>query len=299
MSTKAVKITRITAPGADYEVRIIGQHRQPLLDFYFGLLRLTWTSTLLLIAVVFLAANALFALGYLATGGIKHAEPGSFMDAFFFSVQTMGTIGYGDLYPATRSANLLVVAETIVGLTLTALFTGLIFAKFSRPTARVVFTQKAVISPMDGVPTMSFRLGNARGNQIVDVKINAVMIRSEHTAEGKTFYRMVDLKLSRGHALSLSRSWSVFHVIDAKSPLFGQTSQSLAEQEVEFQILMVGLDDTSMQIIHASHRYFANQVIWNARFADVLSESGDGALVMDLRKFNEIERDVTKDSYPA
>ena len=180
----------------------------------------------------FLFANAAFALAYTVVGGVAHLAPGSFSEAFFFSVQTMGTIGYGAMYPESFGANLLVVAETIVGLTLLALATGLVFAKFSRPTARVMFTREAVICPVNGVPALMFRLGNERGNRIVDTQIRAVLVRTERTSEGAKFYRSVDLKLARDRALSLSRSWSVMHSIDEHSPLYGLTPEQLIEQEV-------------------------------------------------------------------
>src|SRR5215471_509692 len=247
------KHQRITPPGANYEIRIVGLHPRPLLDFYHGMMQLTWTATLLVIGAAYLVVNALFALGYLATGGVENAAPGSFADAFYFSVETMGTIGYGAMFPKSDAANVLMVAESITSLILTALATGLVFAKFSRPTARVIFTREAVISPWNGVPTLMLRIGNARGNLIVDARIRMVLIRTEKLAEGGTFYRMVDLKLTRAHALSLTRSWSVQHAIDEHSPLYGATHESLVEQEVELQVLMVGLDDTSMQTIHASH----------------------------------------------
>ena len=283
------KPKRITFPGADYEIRIVGEHPRPLLDFYHGMMRLSWTATLLVICAAYLLINAVFALGYLATGGVENAAHGSFADALYFSVETMGTIGYGSMYPKTDAANVLMVAESMTSLILTALATGLIFAKFSRPTARVVFTREAVISPLNGVPTLMLRLGNERGNEIVDARIRAVIVRSEHLPEGGVFYRMLDLKLSRSHALSLTRSWSLLHPIDQESPLYGATTESLAEQEVELQVFLVGLDDTSMQTVHASHRYYARQILFGARHADVLTEAEDGALILDLRKFHEVE----------
>jgi inward rectifier potassium channel len=284
---------RIRAPGASYEVRVVGARAQPLRDFYHALLRLSWGVTSAVVTAVFLVSNALFALAYLAVGGVAKARPGSFADAFFFSVQTMATIGYGAMYPESQAANLLVVAQSIVGLMLTALVTGLVFAKFSRSTARVVFSREVVIGPVNGVPTLSFRVGNERGNRIVDVHIRVIMTRTERLQEGahtSTFYRMLDLKLARESALSLQRSWSVQHPIDAASPLYGATADSMAKDETELAIMIVGMDDISMQPVHASHRYFAHQVAWNARHADILSESEDGALVLDLRKFHEVER---------
>jgi inward rectifier potassium channel len=183
--SRSIRImTTQVAPGADDEIRVIGASRTPLSDFYHALLRLRWPATIGAISGAFLAINALFALAYLLTGGIAHARPGSFADAFYFSVQTMGTIGYGAMFPESAAANTLVVAEAIASLTMTALATGLVFAKFSRPTARIVFSKRAVISPMNGAPTLMLRVGNERGNRIVDVAIRASISRTERTAEG-------------------------------------------------------------------------------------------------------------------
>src|SRR3954464_6721113 len=158
-------------PGADYEIRVVGDRATPLRDFYHALLQLPWGATITAISVSFLVTNAVFAFGYLAVGGVSHATPQSFRDAFFFSVQTMGTIGYGAMFPESVGANLVVVVESIVSLLLTALSTGLVFAKFSRSRGRFSFTRQAVISPVDGTPTLTVRVGNERGNQIVDAQI--------------------------------------------------------------------------------------------------------------------------------
>lgn len=281
-------MARAKTPPPDYQIHIVGAGRWSWHDVYHAVLRWPWSLTLATIAAVFLGANALFALGYLAVGGVVNME-GSYKEAFFFSVQTMGTIGYGALYPRSDAANVLVVAESLVSLLLTALATGLVFAKFSRSTARFVFTRQAVISPVDGVATLSFRLGNARANQIVNAEIRVVMVRTERTLEGNTFYRMLDVPLTRERALTLSRSWSVKHVIDERSPLRGENAASLIAKEVELHVLVTGIDDTFMQQVHASHRYFARDILWAHRHADVLSETERGDLILDLRKFHQVE----------
>jgi inward rectifier potassium channel len=278
----------VREPGADYEIRVVGVRKMPLRDFYHALLRLPWWVTIAAISGSFLCANALFAVAYLVVGGIAHAEPASFRDAFFFSVQTMGTIGYGAMFPASTGANWVVVAEAITGLTLTALATGLVFAKFSRSTARLMFTRHAVISPMNGKPTLMFRLGNERGNQIVDARIRVVLMRTERTDQGGKFYRMLDLRLTRDRSLSLSRSWSALHVIDGDSPLHGETPASMVEKEIELQVLVVGLDDASMQMVHGKHHYFTHDILWGQRLADVLSEVDGEHLVLDLGKFHDL-----------
>jgi inward rectifier potassium channel len=282
-----MKPLKLTVPGATYHMKVIGHRPTPLRDLYYGLLKVPWWAAFAIISGLFLLVNALFAVGYRSTGGIANARPDSFADAFFFSVQTLATIGYGAMYPQSRAAHALVVAESILGLTLTALATGLVFAKFSRVRARVTFSHQVAIAPMNGVPTLMFRFGNERGNQIVNAEISAMLIRTERTAEGGTFYRSYDLRLVRNRAFSLSRSWTGLHVIDRDSPLYGQTPESCAEREIEIHILVVGVDDTSMQAIHAIHRYFTPHVIWGAKHADILSESEDGNMVLDLRHFHD------------
>jgi inward rectifier potassium channel len=286
------------APGADYEIRVVGGRHAPLRDFYHALLRLPWWATIAAIAAAFLLANAVFAVVFAAIGGVTHAGPSSFRDDFFFSVQTMGTIGYGAMYPESTAANVVVVIESIVSLLLTALSTGLVFAKFSRSTALFVFTRQAVISPMNGVPTLMFRLGNERGNQIVNAQIRLVMVRTEETPEGGTFYRMLDLRPTRERALSLSRSWNVLHTIDASSPLAGETPASVAAKEVELTVQVIGIDDISMQTVHATHRYYAKDIVWGARMADVLSETPDGHMLLDLGRFHDVEPSAPTADFP-
>jgi inward rectifier potassium channel len=279
-----------------YEIRVVGAPRTPLRDFYHALLRLQWPATLGFITLGYVVVNTLFALLYAEVGGVEHAAPGSFADAFYFSVQTMGTIGYGYMYPATHAANAVVVVESTLSLVLTALATGLVFAKFSRPTARLMFSERVTVSPMNGVPTLSFRLGNQRKNRIVEATIRVVMLRSERTLEGKDFYRSTDLVLTR-ERFSLTRSWNVMHVIDEKSPLYADTPESLIEDGVEFVVSVSGLDDTWMQTVHAQHSYPAELVMYGYRLKDVLSEQGN-VLTLDLRHFHEVERCEPTPDFP-
>jgi len=284
--------------GADYTFKVVGAPATPLRDFYHSLLRQSWRVTFAVITAVFLTVNGLFAFAYLAVGGIHNARAGSFADAFFFSVQTFGTIGYGAFYPESTGANLVMVAESIVSLTMVALATGLVFAKFSRPTARMDFTHHAVISPMNGVPTLAFRIGNRRGNRIVDAQIRVALTRTERTSEGKVFYRMIDLALSRDRVPSLSRSWNVLHVIEGQSPLLGATPESLERDEVELIASVVGYDDTTMQAIHASHLYMTRAIVWGARHADILTELPDGTLLVDVNNFHVLEPTSATPDFP-
>lgn len=276
-------------PGADYEIRVVGSRSHPLRDFYYAMLGWTWPTTLSVIVIGYLLLNALFAAAFEAVGGIEHCPPDSFRDAFFFSVQTMGTIGYGAMYPVSLGANCLVVAESLVSLLFTALATGLVFAKFSRPNARVTFTRRAVICPFDGVPTFMFRLGNDRGNAIVDAQLRVVVSRTERTAEGAIFYRSYEVPLLRDRALSLRWSFNMAHRIDAGSPFFGQNAASIVEQEYEVFITVIGIDDVTMQTVHAAHTYYPRDIVFDHRLVDVVSTLADGSLLLDLGKFDEIE----------
>ncbi|HEX6764167.1 MAG TPA: ion channel [Polyangiaceae bacterium] len=281
----------------DYEIRVVGAPRAPLRDLYHGLLRISWPLTIALVVGGYLAVSALFALGYLWTGGVSGARPGSFRDALYFSVETQGTIGYGVMSPVSDAANTLMVVQSTLGLLLTALAAGLIVSKFSRPNARLQFSRQLTISPVNGVPTLSFRISNLRSNRIVEAQIHVALTRTEQTLENQVFYRMIDLKLGRERALSLARSWTVQHVIDAESPLRGETPRTCAQKDVEVLVTVVGLDDIWMQTVHAGHRYTHRDMLWGARHVDVLSAAGD-VLTLDLTKFHDTEPTAATPEFP-
>jgi inward rectifier potassium channel len=273
---------------AAYNIHVIGAPAPGLRDVYHALLRMPWWATFAVIVGSYLLLNVLFAVLYLWLGGVANARPGSLVDAFFFSVQTMGTIGYGTMYPATAAANTLVVAESVVSLTVTALATGLVFVRFSQTRARLIFSSKVAIGSMDGVPTLMLRVGNERRGNIVGAEFRLTFTRTSKTAEGMTIYRLEELPLVRTRAPALSRSWNVMHRILDDSPLHGYDARMLAEVDGEVSLEVVGVDDTSLQPVHARHTWFAGSVIWNARLADVLSETPEGDMLLDLRNFHEV-----------
>jgi inward rectifier potassium channel len=279
-------------------VVVVGAPRAPFRDYHHRFLRAPWWLALSAIVLLFLALNAGYALLYLLTGGIKDARPGSFSDAFYFSVQTMGTIGYGDLYPVSQTANWIVVSEAVVSLILTALATGLIFSKFSQLQARVVFTNTITVTPMDGVPTMMFRLGNERGNQIVEAHLHVVMLRTVKTREGMTFYKMLDLPLVRERSQAFTRSWTAMHSITESSPLYGITEAEMNAEEIEFIVSVTGTDDTSLQPVHAQRHYEHSDVLWGARHADILTEQADGTIILDLTKFHDTVPTLATPEFP-
>jgi inward rectifier potassium channel len=270
------------------EILVINAPPTRMRDAYYVFLRVRWSLAIASIVGGYLALNCVFALAFLVTGGVAGARPGSFFDMLCFSAQTMGTIGYGAMYPATPAANVVMIVESVTSLIVTAMATGLVFAKFSRSTARVAFSQHAVIGPTNGVPTLMLRVGNERGNYILEATIRVSLVRTERTAEGVLFYRMYDLRLARERSPMMTRSWTVLHFIEGDSPLLGATPESLAKDEVELVVTLSGTDDTSMQPVHARKRYVDGEILWGARHADVLSERGDGTIVMDVRRFHEV-----------
>jgi inward rectifier potassium channel len=270
---------------------VVGRRRWGIRDAYHFLLISPWWLDLLLITGTFLSANVLFACAYMAVGGVANARPLSFSDAFFFSVQTMGTIGYGEMYPVSLSANLLVTAEAVFGLVLTALATGLVFAKFSAVRPRVVFADQAVITPVNGVPTLMLRISNERGNYIAEVEVRLLLMRTEVTLEGRILYRMRDLNPVRSRSPAFSRGLTVMHTIDESSPLNGATTESLRSTDAEIIIALVGIDGTTGQYVHARNSYLDDEILFGHHFADMVTELPDGRIRLDLRNFNKIEPD--------
>jgi inward rectifier potassium channel len=271
-----------------YDIHIIGAPAPGLRDVYHALLRVPWWAALVVIVCSYMLLSGIYAALYLWVGGVANARPGSILDAFFFSVQTMGTIGYGTMYPASAGANGVMVAESVTSVILTALATGLVFVRFSQTRARLLFSSKVAIGPMDGVPTLMLRVGNERRGSIVGTEFRLTFTSTTKTAEGVTIYRLQDLPLVRSRAPALLRAWNVMHSIVEGSPLHGYDAATLAAADGELQLEVVGVDDTSLQPVHARHTWFAGSVAWGARLADILSETPEGDVILDLRYFHEV-----------
>jgi inward rectifier potassium channel len=257
-------------------------------DFYHQLMISSWPLLLLEVVGAITVVNCLFALGYLVSGGIEHARRGSFADAFFFSVQTMATIGYGKMVPANILANLLASAEALTGLLAFALVTGLVFSKFSRPTARVRFTRNAVIALRDGLPSLMFRMANVRANQIVEAHIHVVLARQERTLEGEEVRRFYDLDLTRYRNTIFNYSWTAIHPIDINSPLYGATAQSLEASDAEITVSLTGIDETFSQTVYARYYYDAEDIIWGARLADITSRTPAGEFYLNFARYDQV-----------
>ena len=258
-------------------------------DLYHFLVTSSWPALIGLIAAAFTVVNLLFALGYYFDQGIENARSGKFADMFFFSVQTMATIGYGKMEPVTLFSNILVSIEALTGLLALALITGLVFAKFSRPTARVRFSRYVVIGPRDGVHSLMIRAANLRANRIVEADMHVVLARQEIAAEGDTIRRLYDLTLTRSRSAMFALSWTAVHQIVEGSPLFGQTRESMANCAAEIIVSIIGLDETFSQTVHARHTYELDEIVWDARFADVLVLHPDGSRSVDYTRFDDVD----------
>lgn len=258
-------------------------------DPYHLLLTIPWSGFLFLICIFYVTINAIFALAYWVGGDcIANARPGSFSDTFFFSVQTLASIGYGAMYPKTTYANIIVTIEAMIGVMGIAMLTGLAFARFSRPTARVIFSRVALITVYEGLPTLTFRTANQRRNMILEAQMRVYLMRDEVTAEGQFMRRIYDLKLLRNQTPSFTLSWSVMHVIDESSPLYGMTPESLIQTNTMLIASVSGVDETVSQVVHARHNYGADDILWNHRFVDIMHQTPDGHRYVDYQHFHDV-----------
>jgi inward rectifier potassium channel len=260
---------------------LLGVQRHFYTDVYHSWLRSSWRTAIGALTVLYLLVNCLFAAAYLAVGGVANLPPGSFADAFFFSVQTIATIGYGHMVPASIAANVLVTVESLVGLLGVAMATGLMLAKFARPTARVLWSNVAVVAPYEGTNALMFRVANQRGNQIVEAQIRVTLLISEVTAEGSAIRRNIDLHLLRNVSTVFALSWTVVHPLTADSPLMTHTREQLHNGRAEIVASLLGLDDAFNQTIHSRHVWDMDEIRWSARFVDIMGPLPDGRQGVD------------------
>lgn len=274
-------------------------HRQHLsffksLSVYHALLTMSWVRFFLLITAAYFGLNLLFACGYVLCGenalisSIDHHLGSRFLEAFFFSVQTSATIGYGSLTPNGLAANTLVALESFVGLFGFALATGLLFARFSRPQAKVMFSESAIIAPYKEINALEFRLANERRNELIRMKV-AVSIAMFEEASGAKKRKFHALQLERESVEFMPLHWVVVHPIDEESPLFGMTREEFNASDAEILVTISAVDDTYQQAVYTRTSYKFTEVIWGAKFVDMFLPSRNGVLGIDLRKLHEIE----------
>jgi inward rectifier potassium channel len=258
-------------------------------DAYHVLLTMPLIAFFAVMAGAFLIINTIFASLYLFDpGGVMGARQGSFSDAFFFSVQTLGTLGYGVMAPKTLWANLVVTTEVFIGIFNLAIATGLLFARISRPTARIMFSNKAVVVDFEGAPALMLRAANRRRNLVVEAEVSVSLLRDVTTAEGVLMRRFDDLPTVRARSPLFFMTWTVIHRIDEASPFHGETRESLLARRAEVLVVIKGLDETFVSTIHARASYTPDEIFWGAPFADIFVFGPDGRLAIDFTRFHDI-----------
>ena len=262
-------------------------------DIYHQLLRMSWPQLSVTFVAVFMAFNLLFGWLYsLDPHGVSYNSQvegtSTFWHAFFFSVHTVATIGYGDNYPVSTYANVLVVIEITFGILIFALVTGIAFARFSRPTARFLFSDIAVVQNVAGVPTLMFRAANLRHNLIFEARATVSVLMDEKV-EGTVLRRFKDLTLVRNANPVFTLTWMIMHSIDETSPLAQWKSGVEPPDHSEIVVVLSGTDERTGQTIHGRWAYSPSEIRWNSKFVDILDQLPDGTRTIDYRHFNDVE----------
>ena len=269
-------------------VRSRGQQYSLRGDAYHILLTVSWPTVLLGTVLLYLSINLIFAAIYTSLpDSVARIPHHHFAQYFFFSVQTMSTVGYGEMYPATTPANLVMTLEAIVGALFYALLTGLFFARFSYPTARLMFSRVALITSYDGVPTLMLRIANQRRNNLIQAEVSVTLLRQEENQEGSQILRMHDLRLVRSRTPFFSMSWLVLHRIDETSPFYGQDANDIQACGAQLAVLLSGVDETLNQTVHARAIYPSDSILFGHRFVDMISVSPTGDRIVNLDRIHE------------
>lgn len=274
-------------------------------SLYQAALKVPWWQFFVLAVGWYILANCIFAFAYLAcgpnalSGTAAGMEQHTFLRAFFFSVQTLSTIGYGHIVPVGTAANVVVTVESMAGLVGFAIITGLLFSRFSRPTAKMLFSRHAVIAPYGGRHAFEFRVANARSNELIEVSAKVMLTRFEHV-DGARTRRYYPLELERSRVTFLPLTWTVVHPIAENSPLRGESAESLRASQAEFLVLLSGFDESFSATVHQRTSYLSDEVIYGARFASAFmgnaaeefanQERGGKKVAVDMKLFDKIER---------
>jgi len=257
-------------------------------DAYHFMRTASWTRIVILFGLLFAFLNLVFALLYWVTGSI--ANTSGFVDHYWFSVQTIATIGYGGMTPTSTLANVLVTTESFVGIGFTALATGVVFARFATPSARVIFSTVALIQDFDGKRVLTFRMANARATAIVEATIHVYLSREDTLASGEKFRRIYDLVLRRTVSPIFALSWTVFHDIDEASPLFGVTPETLTRGAPNVIVTFQGIDDRLASTVHTRWTYNAEDIVFDKQFSDIIKQDpAKGIRYLDFNEFHATE----------
>jgi inward rectifier potassium channel len=264
------------------------------LSFYHSLVEMSWLKFNALVVLAYIVINFLYALLYMLIGvdhlggiaGTTVLE--KFLGAFFFSGQTITTVGYGVIHPIGFWASTISLVESMSGLLGFALATGLLYGRFSRPNAKLMYSKSAVISPYRGITAFEFRIANARKNQLIEVE-TLVVLSMKVFENGHSIRKFLELPLERKQINFFPLTWTIVHPINEESPLYGTTFEKLKESGAEFMILIKAFDETFSQSVHSRSSYSMEELKWGGRFKSIYVESATGVTSVDMSMFHEIE----------
>jgi inward rectifier potassium channel len=273
-----------------------GLRRQFWADLSHRSMTASWPAFICGAAVIFAIFNAIFATLYwlgdfLGERPIANTAANSFLSYLYFSIETLSTAGYGDMHPQTNYGHLVATVELFTGIFSMSLMTGLIFARFSRPNARLIFARHPLIGNHDGNRTLMIRFANARHNAITNATARLWMLSDVTTAEGRDFRRFTELPLMSGESPVFALSWTIFHVIDANSPLHGFGPDAMEEADISFLLQVAGFDESAGQTVRARRAYTYSDVRYEHRYVDIFDKDESGLAVMDYSRLHDIAKE--------
>jgi inward rectifier potassium channel len=275
-----------------YEFKKVGASRFDVRDPYHLAVTLTWPGYLLALLTLYLSVNLIFAvLFWLVPGAVANARPRNFADALFFSVETIGTVGYGEMYPATLYAHVIASVEIVCGVAFTAILTGLTFVRFSRPRAKLVFAANPVVAMRNAKRTLMLQVANGRPGVLTDATAKLNVLLSEIAADGKLLRRAQELRLERAHIPLFPLSWTLMHVLDENSPLYGYDPPQVLKAEARIFVTLEARDLTLATFVHEIRSYAPEDIRFGVRYRDPIAIGHDGLPVLDLRAIGALEPD--------
>jgi inward rectifier potassium channel len=259
-------------------------------DIYHWILTLSWSRFAAFLLGLYVVINLCFASLYVLRGGcIAELPPGSFLDAFFFSVETLATVGYGHMYPETLYGHSVATVEIVLGMFGMAVITGLIFVRFARPTARMMFSKQAVIGPFDGVPALMLRVANLRHHAMAEAEFRLMLLRNESIRESDDIRLFYPLKLQFDHLISFPVALTLRHIIDETSPLYGMTREDMKKSDTRLLASIVCIDTVIPAPIQSQAHYSFQDILWNRRFVEIYSEDSKDRYTVDYGRIHDTE----------
>lgn len=275
------------------DVSKVGVSRFDFRDPYHAALTASWPRFTVALFLLYFAINILFASLYAARpGSVANARPGSIEDNFFFSLETLATVGYGQMYPATTYGHIVSAAEIMSGMAFMAIMTGLIFVRFSKPRAKILYADKLVMTTYNGVPALMLRIANGRLSMLTDLNIRLNALLPEATSEGHHFRRVHELKLVRSYVPMFAMTMTVVHMVDNESPLAGLSFETMLDRDLRFFLSVEAHDVAINSTVHDLRDYLSDQIAFNMRYVDAVTVDDDGRTIADLTRLSLIEPDT-------